>query len=155
MLDTIKSHISQTQNQYYKLILVVGSPASGTQTLNELGSEFNTPIINLGYELSARLLEVPAKSRPLKVQQTTEDIISDQGSDVVLLDHLEFLFEPSLKQNPLNLLKQLSRNQVVIASWRGEYSDGKITYAIQGHPEYRQYDARDILIISPSNTTHV
>ena len=155
MLDTIKSYISQTHNQYYKLILLVGDSRSGTRILKALSDELDLPITNLGLELAVQLLEIPPKTRPLRVQHIVEEMVSKQGGDMALLDHLACLFEPSLQQNPLNLLKQLSRNHTIIASWRGGFSDGKITYAIQGHSEYRQYDARDILIFPTAPTTHV
>lgn len=152
-MDTKKAQILQAQNQYYKLILFAGSPVSGTRILHEIGREFRSPVINLGFELAASLFEVPINLRPLKILQLVEDIVSGDEPEIILLDHIEFLFEPSLQQNPLNLLKQLSRNQVILASWRGEFEDGKITFGKQGHPEHKQYNALGIQVFSITNNS--
>jgi hypothetical protein len=68
---------------------------------------------------------------------------------VVLLDNIEILFDPSLKQDPLRLLQGLSRNKTIIAAWNGSFVNGYITYAKPDHSEYRRYPAINILIINP------
>jgi hypothetical protein len=67
---------------------------------------------------------------------------------VVLIDNIEILFEVSLKQDPLRLLQQISRNRTVVATWNGTIAGGYLTYAATNHPEYRRYPAHDLLIVT-------
>jgi hypothetical protein len=72
---------------------------------------------------------------------------------LVLLDNIEILFDVHLKQDPLRLLRGLSRNKTVVAAWNGSIVDGHITYAAADHPEDRRYPIRDFLVASPEVTT--
>ncbi len=101
--------------------------------------------VNVGLELSKRLLNVSATQRPLRVQDAMEDMLGEGAESMsILLDNLEVLFEPSLKQDPLRLLKGLSRNRTVVASLNGIAGDGGLTYADTDHPEYRHYSAPEL-----------
>ena len=68
---------------------------------------------------------------------------------MVLLDNIEILFDVALKQDPLRLLQNLSRNKTVVVAWNGSASGGQITYATPDHPEYRKYAIGDFLVVSP------
>ena len=77
-----------------------------------------------------------------------EEIVGKEGEDLVLLDHLEILFEKSLKQYPLRLLQHISRNRTVVAVWSGILEEGSLIYAVPGHPEHRRYPATDLLLVT-------
>ena len=70
--------------------------------------------------------------------------------NLILLDNIEILFDVALKQDPLRLLQGLSRNKTIIASWNGSIDKDSLTYAVPGHPEYRRYSSRDLLIATPA-----
>ena len=103
--------------------------------------------INVGEKLSEALMEVPAKRRPLKVAGLLEDLLDDVEDDGVLLDHIEILFEASLKVEPLTLLRNVSRQRLVVVMWRGEIEAGNLVYGFPGHPEYRSCPARDVALV--------
>ncbi len=69
----------------------------------------------------------------------------------MVLDNLELLFDVELKQDPLRLLQHISRNRNVVAAWNGHVDGGKLTYAEPGHPEYREYKAKELLLVSLSS----
>ena len=98
--------------------------------------------------------------------------VKRQASDVLLLDNLEILFDVRLKQDPLRLLQQLSRNKTIVVAWPGGVVDpheaydasarkeerrathdaGRyLTYAVPDHPEYRRYPIRNLIIVSASS----
>lgn len=106
--------------------------------------------INIGKTLSEKLLNVPLKQRPLKVGGLLGNILKEARGDVVLLEHLEVLFEESLRVDPLTLLRNISRHHTIVAVWRGELRDGSLVYSIPGHPEYRSYPARDLVTVEVS-----
>ena len=81
--------------------------------------------------------------------------ISNKARTLLVLDNLEILFDPDLKQDPLRLLQGISRNRSVLASWNGTYNSGKLLYAESGHPEYRSYDSADVLIVGTDGAVTV
>jgi hypothetical protein len=81
--------------------------------------------------------------------------IIDEVEPIVFLDNIEILFDKGLKQDPLKLLKGLSRNHLIVASWNGKYKKNKLIYANPDHPEYRVYDSEDTIIVSMDRTTTI
>jgi hypothetical protein len=141
----ITSALDASANMYYRLILLVGSEANNTKNLRELSKKLDTLVINVNLELSKRLLNKTARQRKLDLVKSMQEIVRNR--EVSLLDHTGILFDLELGQDPLRLLEGISRNQTVIASWNGEIQSGKLTYAQQGHPEYRSYSTKDLLVI--------
>ncbi len=122
---------------YYQLILVVGPSKSGkTYVLKEISKKLSVPIINLNLELSKHLLKIPKSTRILHLPEILEEICR-KHKDIVLLDNTEVLFEPTLKQHPLELLKKLSRKRTVIATWNGKIKDNHLLYATPEHPSFK------------------
>ena len=157
MMDKVKqfvmNHIDSNDSRYIKLILIVGKSGSGkTMLMNELSTELNVNIQNVNLILSRELLEVTLKKRPLVVQKLFVDLFEKQ-ENYILLDNLEILFEPSLQCNPVNMLKNLSRNNIVISTWNGTYNNDKLTYAEQGHKEYGQFDIDGIFLVTMDGQT--
>jgi len=152
-LDNLLRHlaekITQSAGRYYKLVLLVGPPGTGkTRALQELSSRFGYPLINVNLELSRLLLELNQRQRALKILGLMRDLVSSHSEEVILLDNIEILFDPSLKQDPLRLLQGLSRNKTIVAAWPGHCKEGFITYAHPDHREYRRYKVEDFLLLS-------
>ncbi len=103
--------------------------------------------MNLNLTLSQRLLSLTPRQRVLQLSQVAEAIVREADSETVLLDNIELLFEPSLKQDPLRLLQGISRNRTIVASWNGTVIEGYLTYAEPGHPEYRRYLAQGLTVV--------
>ncbi len=148
MISEILKTVNEASEFYYRLVLLVGPSGSGKTTLlKELSTLKSVPIVNVNLELSKRMLELTHRDRSLRVQHLLS-IIIDVIDELVLLDNVELLFDINLKQDPLRLLKQLSRNKTVVVSWNGLLIDGFLTYAVPGHPEYRKYPVQDLLMIN-------
>jgi hypothetical protein len=129
------------------LVLLVGVHGVGkTRALLELAAQTSYPYLNLNLELSARLLPLPARRRPLRVSRLVEDLTSAHGRPL-LLDHLELLFDPALQVDPLQCLVETARagTGTIVANWSGDLAEGRLTYAELGHPEYRCYDPVELL----------
>lgn len=142
--------LNEAEPLYNRLVLLVGECGSGkTSIVQNLAQENNTELINVNLHLSKALLELTTKQRILKIPKILAEIVN-KTSGIAFLDNIEILFDVTLKQNPLQLLKGLSRNRTVLASWNGAFENGKLTYAEPGHPEYRTYNAADILIVTMS-----
>jgi len=146
--EQIISAIKESNKCYHRLILVVGKSGKGKTTLlKELHDELKIPYINVNLELSQNLLELSNRQRKLQVFDIMSKLI-DQNDPVTLLDNTEILFDINLEQDPLKLLQLLSRDQCIVVAWNGETSGKMLTYAKQGHQEYRIYELNDEVVFS-------
>ena len=145
LLDKVRLGAERASQMYYRLLVVVSNDEVGGG--GHIGEGLGIRRINVGEKLSEALMEVPAKRRPLKVAGLLEDLLDDVEDDGVLLDHIQILFEASLKVEPLTLLRNVSRQRLVVVMWRGEIEAGNLVYGFPGHPEYRSCPARDVALV--------
>ncbi len=156
MSETIQEKIKQSlraaEGLYHRLVLLVGESGSGkTTVLREFAGEIGTEVININLLLSAELLGLSEKQRVLHFPEILDKIV-DTKQVTVVLDNIEILFDQRLKQDPLKLLQLMSRNRSVIAAWNGKIEQQRLTYAETGHHEYRQYDGKELLLVSMDGT---
>ena len=147
-LDQIRERLSGVAEIYNRLVLLVGHSGSGrTALIRELADAEGVPVLNVGLEISQRLLELTERQRVLQLPQLLEEAVEAFPSKLTLLDNTEVLFNTALKQDPLRLLQGLSRDRTIVASWLGEIDGHHLTYAVPEHPEFRQYPSADLLIV--------
>ena len=137
---------------YAQLVLVVGPARSGkTRLLRALGAELDVQPLNIGLELSKRLLSEDRTLLPLRAASKFAEMLESTGGDTLLLDNLEFLFERVLGIDPLTLLQQNARGRTLVVAWPGWIRNRHLTYAEPGHPEYRVYPTTSTLILDLSS----
>jgi hypothetical protein len=154
-VDHLRQAIEQAGNLYHRLVLLVGGQGAGkTALLQALEKAEGYPLINVNLDLCKGLLELTRNQRTRQVERLFKNLVSSVTSDVVLLDNLEVLFDPSLEVIPLRLLQGASRNQTLVASWNGTYKDGTLTYAEPGHPEFVQYKQVEALVVAIESDGH-
>lgn len=145
-LPALERLIGEINALQSKLILLVGSSGK-TRLLRALARRLNTRPLNVGVTLGRRLAVTPVADRGFLTNELLREIIAGVGDDApLLLDNLEVLFEPSLKVNPLNVIKLLAHSRRVVAVWPGEVRNDRLTYAGMGHPEHRDY-SRDGVVV--------
>jgi hypothetical protein len=145
----IESAISKANLSYHKLLVLAGKSGTGkTPLLRQISNNQGIPIINLGLTLSRQLLSLTIRQRKLKAADMIEDILGEPDSPRVGVDNTEIIFEPSLKLNALGLLRNISRNRLVIWTWNGEAEGDLLTYGYPGHPEYQRISAREFTVIA-------
>lgn len=151
--EALKEQIGHAEGLYHRLVLVVGGDGPGkTTALREISACIGAPLINVGLELSRRLLELSKGQRPIQVPPLLERMITETAGEVVLLDNIEILFDIALRQDPLRLLKGLSRSRTVVAAWNGSMQNGHIDYAVPRHPEYRRCPVDGVLVAVAEET---
>ena len=153
LADQIVRKVGLAASLYNRLVLVVAPTGAGkTPALQDVQSHTGAPLVNVNLELSRRMLELTERRRVLQLPRLLQEIASNDGDEAILLDNIEVIFDVGLKQDPLKLLQGISRNKTVVAGWNGTIVDDSLTYAAPGHPEYRSYPMRDLLVVSPETT---
>jgi len=148
-MEKIESAISKAGSSYRKLLLLAGKSGTGkTRLLRHISQEMDIPLINLGLSLSQQLLSLTVRQRKLKVSDLIEDVLDEQDAARIGVDNTEIIFEPSLKINPVGLLKNISRNRLIIWIWNGNVEGDHLTYACRGHPEYQRISAKEFTVIA-------
>ena len=146
-LDRLERLVAEVGDLQSKLILLAGNGGK-TQLLRSLGERLQSLPVNVGVKLGQRLAATPASDRGFSANELLRDItVSARSNAPLLLDNLEVLFEPSLKINPLDLIKRLAHARSVVAVWPGELRDDRLVYARLGHPEYRDYTRDGIVVL--------
>lgn len=141
------NEIRRVRSSYHPLVLLVGPAGSGRGGVLRLAAEqVAGRVVNLNLELSRRLLDVPAEQRPLRFARILDEILSPDAAPA-LLDRIEMVFDPAFQQDPVRLLRHLSRTRTVVAAWSGRTEGAFLTYAEPGHPEYRLYPVEDLSLI--------
>ena len=143
------AELDGARSLYHRLLLLVGPAGTGkTAALRELQARLDAPLLNVNLALSSRLLDLAEKQRPFQVHRLLSEIVDAGDADVVLLDNIEILFSVALQQDPLRLLQGMSRNRTLVAAWNGVVDRGSLSYAVAGHPEFRQYPAGELLTVN-------
>ncbi len=153
-IESITSAIHDASGLYHRMVLLVGESNSGkTRLLREVAHYFGTDVVNVNLMMAEALLTLTPRQRQVHLLDILEELVlgqtvpGSQQTAPVVLDNLELLFDRHLAQNPLTLLCSISRNNLILASWNGSFRDSRLLYAEPGHPEYRCYDAADVLIL--------
>ena len=147
-LERLQCLIADAAQLHSKLILLVGGMSTERdQLLAALQDSLQVVPLNLGISLAGALIELPQRDRHLQVGNLLREIAQSQApTGPLLMEGLELLFDASLKVNALDLLKRQSQARPVIASWPGEWRNGRLTYAVLGNPEYQDHAADGVIV---------
>ncbi len=152
LADRVIQRIGQAVDLYHRLVILVAPAGAGkTAALRNVHGRTAAPLVNVNIELSRRMLDLTERQRALQVPRLLAEIVTASAGDVVLLDNVEVLFDVSLKQDPLRLLQGLSRSTTIVAAWSGSVDKEHMVYAAPGHPEYKRYPLRDLLVVNPED----
>ena len=150
-LDRLERLVAEVGDLQSKLILLAGNGGK-TKLLRSLGERLQSLPVNVGVKLGQRLAATPVFERGFSANELLRDItVSARSNAPLLLDNLEVLFEPSLKINPLDLIKRLAHSRRVVAVWPGEMRDDRLVYASMGHPEYRDYSRDGVVVFETAH----
>jgi len=149
LADRVMQRIDQAAEQYYRLVILVAPTGAGkTTALQDIHERTAAPLLNINLELSRRMLDLTARQRASQLPRLISEIVGASAAEVVLLDNIEILFDPSLMQDPLRFLQGLSRNKTVVVAWNGSIDGKHLLYATPDHPEYKRYPLRDFLVVN-------
>ena len=140
-LERLELLVNDIQAVQSKLILLIGLPGAGkTALLRGLAARRGVGILTIGAVLGALLAPLPVKQRGLEANHLLRNLADKYASgEVLLLDNLELLFDQTLRLDPLDLLKRHAHARRIVAVWPGDLRQDRLTHAVLGHPEYKEY----------------
>jgi hypothetical protein len=141
MLEELRQRVNAVGALHSKLILLVGGKeASKAEALMAFAEMVEQAPLNIGLAMGRALSVVPQKQRPLRTFELLRELVEQHApGDLLLASNIELLFDHSLKQDPLDLLKRLAHSRTVVAVWPGEWQSNRLSYAPLGHPEHKEY----------------
>ena len=153
LTETVLARTDGADALYHRLIVVAAPSGSGkTEALREVAARTGARLVNLNLELSRRMLDLTERQRVLQLPDLLHEVVG-RDERLVLLDNIEILFDPALRQDPLRLLQGVSRNCTIVAAWNGALENDYLCYAAPEHPEHKRYsrDSRgDLLVVVPT-----
>jgi hypothetical protein len=151
--DRLDAAVASVSAQYTRLVLLFGTPGSDTTgALHRLAAKSGCSVVNVGLELARTLLEVPQRRRPVAAADAAADIFRGDNPDgIQVLDHIEVLFQPELRLDPLKIMQDAARNRVVVAAWPGTVDGDALRYGRPDHPEFREYSRPDALLVDTAS----
>lgn len=148
ILEALRQRLLDVTHLNNKLILLVGGSAQDRAALLRGLQDSGAPEpLHLGIALARPLAELPQRERNLQAGSLLRTAAQTHAATgPLLIEGVELLFDASLRLNPLDLLKRQSLARPVVAAWPGEWRDGRLTYAVPGHPEYQDQGADGVTI---------
>lgn len=140
-MDSLQIRLSQIKQAYSRLLFVVGDEDVWLGARQKLADEMGFPVINLSLELSGALIGLSVKDRVYMLPEKIQELIDKHcDSDVVVIEHVEFLFEPSVGHNFIALLEKPARRKTLVVHWPGSYNGKYLQYGETGHCEYQKLE---------------
>jgi hypothetical protein len=141
MLEELRQRVAEVGALHSKLILLVGGEGGRrTEALLAFAAMVGLTPLNIGLALGRALSVVPQKQRHLQTRVLLRELVEQRGrGDLLLVSKTELLFDRSLQQDPVDLLKRMAHVRTVVAVWPGEWQSDRFSYAPLGHPEHREY----------------
>ncbi|MBB6451616.1 hypothetical protein HNQ94_000037 [Salirhabdus euzebyi] len=146
LVFSIKEELKMISKRRHQLILIINHKWKDLSFLDE---KLALPQLNINLELSTLLKDIPINKRHRRVVTFLKDVVKQNAiENTIILDHIEVLFDPQLKQDPLKLFEDISRNYILIVNWKGDIINNKLTYAQHEHIEFHSYDEYDAVAIN-------
>lgn len=100
------------------------------------------PTVNIGVELSEKMLSIPLSERTDIVPKILTDIVVSHKA--VSLVHLDVLFTEYFNLDVVRALLSLCRNRKICIHWPGRIIDGRLVYATPDRLEYYECDPQSL-----------
>ncbi len=140
-----------TTSTYYPCLLLAHPDVRRlAEMADELASTYGWPRLCIGRELSAALLPEPPGRRSSGLRRWVETrlgAVAPAGGSPVLCTEIDLLFEPTLRLDPLRLLRDASRATRIVVAWPGSYDSDVLAYAVPEHGHYRTWRRPEVPVV--------
>lgn len=152
LLFNVNAAVTQAEYRSFKLVLVTIPKELHREIEAEILNN-SIRLVNLSKELARKLVSLSIRDRVRRLEAEVDKIANDCGSSV-WLTKLDVLFEPSLENDPMMLLKMVTKYQAVVAIWPGVITETSVVYSKPGKSDYKTYSLKelnDIQVIDACN----
>lgn len=136
--EAIHLQVERIALQSHQLLILAGV------TLEQLSSLSLIKRLELSEVLCEKLLPVAHSRRADEVEVAIEELLELNNDELLLLDRIQILFEPTLQLDVLRCLKTLSKKRPLIINWPGTYNGETLSFSVPGKPDYFYYDETDL-----------
>jgi len=128
----LEQEIKELNRRYHKLIFL----CNRNEQFNALLPITNNfEHVNVNRVVSEGLVHINHDNYPFHVEEALLNALDDLEK-VYYLQHIDILFDPSLKIHPIRMLESISKEYKLVVEWPGRYKESNLIYAEQGHPEH-------------------
>lgn len=152
VIEKVNNSAIEVECQSYKLILVAVPQRLHRAFEMELLSS-SISLINLSKQLSRKLVSQSVNERVDGLQEEVSEITKDCNNSV-WLSKIDILFETSLQCDPIMLLKNIAKSQLLVVMWPGEIVENSMVYSKPGKQDYKSYplkNLKDLQVIDTCN----
>jgi hypothetical protein len=144
-IPELQADLARARSEHYRLVwLAGGTDSERSSLLRALAEAEDGVFVEVGKKLSAALLEVPAPLRTASVEECFAACLGESSCPVTCLNHLEILFESSLRINPVTLVKRASRHALIVAAWPGVVDGHGLTFGSPDHPTFMELTRQEL-----------
>lgn len=123
-MDSLVETIEGSYNGHPKLVLVVGKPGSGKSKLvKEYSHNTGIPIVDFSKVLTD-------DQHDLKT--TMKEFLKNYRFDVLLIDNKKALYDVSKDTDLMDILQELAKRVIVVATISGYVEEGNLTHIVNG-----------------------
>lgn len=141
----LQADLARASGEHFRLVWIAGGTAAERSALlRALSDAENGRLIDVGKVLSTALIDVPLPLRTASVEDCFVACLGAPPAAVSCLNHLEILFDPSLRTNPVALVRGASRYAVIVAAWPGNVIANRLSFGSSDHPAYMELSEQDI-----------
>lgn len=141
LLKETDSALLRLCDQASSLVLIVNSTEQAIEP-SQLSEEIT--LLELSKQLCEHLLPLSRVDRSRKAPDILAKMLNCIASEVVWIDRIQALFEPSLELDPLRQLQELARIKPIIAIWPGQITEQFLTFSVPGRADYHSYTANEL-----------
>ena len=141
LLKETDSALVRLCDQASSLVLIVNSTE---QVIFPSHLSEEITLLELSEELCEHLLPLSRDDRSRKAPDILAKMLNCIASEVVWIDRIQILFEPSLELDPLRQLQELARIKPIIAIWSGQLTEQFLTFSVPGRADYQSYTANEL-----------
>ncbi|MDY5279621.1 BREX-3 system P-loop-containing protein BrxF [Sharpea porci] len=107
-----------------KLTLIIGKPGSGkSKIIHKYSENSGIPIVDFSKLIAGNHADI---------KKIMSDFLKNYRFDVLLLDNKKDFYKASNGTDLMELLKDLSEEVAVVATWNGFIEDGQLTHIVNG-----------------------
>ena len=131
-MDNLLNTLETATKEGNKLVLIIGKPGSGkSKIIHEYSSNTGIPILDFSKIISSDTEDL---------KKTMKDFLKSYRFDILLLDNKKAFYKASKDTELMDLIKDLSKDVMVVTTWNGFIEDGQLTHIVKGQEEIYPLD---------------